>query len=310
MQKILIGAHRGAMCHAPENTLAALEKATEFGTCRPTFRLAALEYRGRIWDNPTVTDPRSSDEKWRILCEGLDYQLTQQEFAGTPVDLIVTSELPTCVSSGDGEVNEAQYVPGPRTDTIAALAIAHNCWIVVNPSEKDPDYATNDVLYHSTLVYDRSGELAVKYHKVRLPPEQSRFTPGAGPVVLDTEFGRMGILNCFEISASYGNDDYVQQIMALDPHFLIHPTWGHFGNEPVRVAADNGIYIATSVWDGSSRVIGPDGVLDEQYYGGDRSLPSDMKLAVADVPVPGTHLGFCRRQIRMERKDQEEVADQ
>ena len=34
MRSILIGAHRGAMCHAPENTLAAFEKAIEFGTYR------------------------------------------------------------------------------------------------------------------------------------------------------------------------------------------------------------------------------------------------------------------------------------
>lgn len=34
MPEIRIGAHRGAMCHATENTLAAFEKAVEFGTYR------------------------------------------------------------------------------------------------------------------------------------------------------------------------------------------------------------------------------------------------------------------------------------
>ena len=33
-QTIRIGAHRGAMCHAPENTIAAFEKAIDFGTYR------------------------------------------------------------------------------------------------------------------------------------------------------------------------------------------------------------------------------------------------------------------------------------
>lgn len=37
MQTIRIGAHRGAMCHAPENTLAAFEKAIAFGTYRIEF---------------------------------------------------------------------------------------------------------------------------------------------------------------------------------------------------------------------------------------------------------------------------------
>jgi len=37
MTELRIGAHRGAMCHAPENTLAAFEKAIEFGTYRVEF---------------------------------------------------------------------------------------------------------------------------------------------------------------------------------------------------------------------------------------------------------------------------------
>ncbi len=250
----------------------------------PTFRLAALEYNGRIAPNPNIkTD--SSDEKWKVMVEGIDYALKTQENAGTPVDLIVVSELPTYVSSGDGEINQAQYIPGPRTDMIAALAVAHNCWIVVNPAEKDPNYDTNSVLYHSTLVYNRQGQLVVNYRKVRLPPEQSQFTVGTHPVVVETEFGRMGVMNCFEISAEYKNADYVAEVMALHPHFIVHPTWGHFGDEPVQVARENNVYIATSVWDGSSRIIGPDGVLDEQYYCAYPSVPAEMKLAVADVPI-------------------------
>ena len=37
MQTLRIGAHRGAMCHAPENTLAAFEKAITFDTYRIEF---------------------------------------------------------------------------------------------------------------------------------------------------------------------------------------------------------------------------------------------------------------------------------
>jgi len=250
----------------------------------PTFRLAALEYNGRIRPNPNI-DTNSSDEKWKVMVEGIDYALKAQENAGTPVDLIVASELPTFVSSGDDEIYQAQYVPGPRTDTIAALAVAHNCWIVVNPAEKDPDYDSNDILYNSTLVFNRKGQLVVNYRKVRLPKEQSRFTPGIHPVAVETEFGRMAVMNCFEISAEWGNADYVAEVMALHPHFIVHPTWGHFGDETVMVARENKVYIASSCWDGSSRIIGPDGVLDEQFYDAYPSVPAKMKLAVADVPI-------------------------
>ena len=37
MSRIRIGAHRGAMCHATENTLGAFEKAIKFGTYRIEF---------------------------------------------------------------------------------------------------------------------------------------------------------------------------------------------------------------------------------------------------------------------------------
>jgi glycerophosphoryl diester phosphodiesterase len=47
-KKILIGAHRGAMCHAPENTLAAFEKAIAFGTYRIEFDVR------RCQDGPLV----------------------------------------------------------------------------------------------------------------------------------------------------------------------------------------------------------------------------------------------------------------
>ncbi|MCD6308843.1 MAG: carbon-nitrogen hydrolase family protein [Candidatus Latescibacteria bacterium] len=265
-------------------TVTMLSQAFLSSADSPTFRLAALEYNGRIGPDPNI-DANSSDEKWKVMVEGIDFVLKAQESAGTPVDIIVTSELPTFVSSGDGEICQAQYVPGPRTDTIAALAVAHNCWIIVNPAEKDPDYDSNDILYNSTLVFNRKGRLVVNYHKVRLPKEQSRFTPGTHPVVVETEFGRMAVMNCFEISAEYGNADYVAEVMSLHPYFIVHPTWGYFGDETVKISRDNNVYIASSVWDGSSRVIGPDGVLDEQFYDAHPSVPAKMKVAVADVPI-------------------------
>ena len=39
MRALRIGAHRGAMCHAPENTLAAFDKAVEMGAYRVEFDL-------------------------------------------------------------------------------------------------------------------------------------------------------------------------------------------------------------------------------------------------------------------------------
>ena len=45
MARILVGAHRGAMCHAPENTLAAFEKAIAMGTHRIEFDVRRCKSR-------------------------------------------------------------------------------------------------------------------------------------------------------------------------------------------------------------------------------------------------------------------------
>ena len=65
MQKLLIGAHRGAMCHAPENTLAAFEKAIEFGTYRIELDLRRSK-DGHIVLMHDETVDRTTDGRGRL----------------------------------------------------------------------------------------------------------------------------------------------------------------------------------------------------------------------------------------------------
>jgi glycerophosphoryl diester phosphodiesterase len=65
MKKILIGAHRGAMCHAPENTLAAFEKAVAFGAYRIEMDVRRSR-DGRLVLMHDATVDRTTDGNGRV----------------------------------------------------------------------------------------------------------------------------------------------------------------------------------------------------------------------------------------------------
>lgn len=81
MRKILIGAHRGAMCHAPENTLAAFEKAIAFDTYR--IELDVRRSRdGQIVVMHDATVDRTTNGSGRVADQTLD-ELKRLRVGGT-----------------------------------------------------------------------------------------------------------------------------------------------------------------------------------------------------------------------------------
>jgi glycerophosphoryl diester phosphodiesterase len=63
--RILIGAHRGAMCYEPENTLAAFEKAIELGTYRIELDVR-LSADGHVVVMHDATVDRTTDGSGRV----------------------------------------------------------------------------------------------------------------------------------------------------------------------------------------------------------------------------------------------------
>ncbi len=249
---------------------------------QPTFRVGCLEYSGH-------TGLKDSDEKMAVLYEGLNIALAAQTKAGTPVDLIVTGEFPTFMGSEDGMENMAQVIPGPRTDKLAGIAAKHHVWLMADLLESDAG-GSQPRVYNAAVVFDRAGKLVAKYRKVRLSPGETErgMQAGTDSMVVDTEFGPVVPIVCWEVQFA----DYISQAMATaqrqgsTPHLIVHPTAGEFAKELPQIAREYRVYIASAAWDGSSRVIGPDGtILDEQLYKGGKAR--EMKLAVADIPRAG-----------------------
>lgn len=239
----------------------------------PTFRVGCLEYSGH-------TRQRDSEVKMQVLYEGLTLALETQARAGTPLDLVVTGEMPTIMGSEETMDRMAQAIPGPRTAKLGAIAATHKVWLVADLLESDA--AGGKTRYYNTLVvFDRAGTLVGKYRKIVLPPEEvaHQIEPGTQSMVIDTEFGRLGLITCWEAQFP----DRVSRLMKDRPHLVVHPSAGDFQSLLPYLARQYGVYFASACWSGPSIVVAPDGkVLAEQRYDGGK--PAEMKLAVAEIP--------------------------
>ena len=109
-------------------------------------------------------------------------------------------------------------------------------------------------LYIAMLAVGSEGA-TVAYRKVWLgEDESSRFTPGAGPAVLDVDGWRLGLAICRDTgipehaaaTAALGMDAYVAGVLHLDEEATLH------GERARRVAADHGVWVVTASFAGST----------------------------------------------------------
>jgi len=87
-------------------------------------------------------------------------------------------------------------VPGPDTARLGQAARTHGAWVVIGAIERD-----RGTLYCTALFFSPEGALAAKHRKV-MPTAMERliwgFGDGSTLPVLDTGFGRIGAVICWE----------------------------------------------------------------------------------------------------------------
>ncbi len=94
---------------------------------------------------------------------------------------------------------DPQTVPGAITNTFSDYAKKHHCYIIctLNTLRKNN-------IYNTAVLIDREGKITGMYDKIY--PTEGEITSGvtpaesAVPPVFDTDFGRIGILICFDIN--------------------------------------------------------------------------------------------------------------
>jgi N-carbamoylputrescine amidase len=126
------------------------------------------------------------------------------EAAGRGAQIVCLQELfhnqYPCQSEDHARFAEAEPIPGPTSQALAAAAQQHGVVVVGSLFERRAPG-----LYHNTaVVFDADGSQAGVYRKMHIPDdplyyEKFYFTPGdLGFKSFDTRFGRVGVCVCWD----------------------------------------------------------------------------------------------------------------
>lgn len=152
----------------------------------------------------------------------------------------------------------AQPIPGPATAVLSEKARQYRTYIITTLLESEGGRT-----YNAAVLVDRQGRLAGKYRKTHLPlaEVEDGITAGSDYPVFDTDFGRIGIMICWD--AFFPETARILRLKGAE--VLFWPLAGDPGARHWDVttrarAVDNGVYVVTSVSQGlASRIVDPDG---------------------------------------------------
>lgn len=169
-------------------------------------------------------------------------------------DLILLPEGITVVGTGLGYPDVAGTVPGPDTEFLAELAREKNAYVAAGIYERD-----GDAVYNTSVLLDRQGALVGKYRKVYLPREELEggITPGDAYPVFETDFGRVGMMICYDVFFP----DPARALAAQGADIILMPIWGGPERLAVARALENRVFLAASGYDHPTYVMDPDGEL-------------------------------------------------
>ena len=112
--------------------------------------------------------------------------------------------------------SRAHPIPGPDSDRLCKMAKEYHIYLCVGLAEKDGNH-----LYDSAILVDSGGRILLKHRKINLLAELMTppYTPGKEVGVVETEFGRIGLLIC----ADTHDDSILKRMAALEPDLLLVP---------------------------------------------------------------------------------------
>jgi len=207
-------------------------------------------------------------------------------------DIICLPEGITIVGNGLSYAAAAETIPGPSTQRLGEMARALRAYIVAGLMERD-----GSVVYNTSVLIDRQGRLIGKYRKVYLPREEVEggVTPGNDLPVFDTDFGRVGMMICYDSFFA----DPARALAAKGAEIILMPIWG--GDElPRRARAlENHLTLVTSSYDMRTGIINPRG---EFIATDDQNRPIAVAEIDLDKTFPDRWLGDMRSRFHAERR--------
>ncbi len=217
--------------------------------------------------------------------------------ADAGADLAVLPEYTDYLGPGSG-APQPEPVDGSYAATFSAAAAKHRMWVIAGSfREQGPDPQR---CYNTSLVFDRSGQLAAAYRKIhlydveipgRVSFHESRWVaPGDTPVTVDVEGLRFGLTICYDLRfpelyrrlATEGG----AHVLVVPAAFMLHTGRDHWEVLLRARAIENQCYVvaAAQIGDhdpgrtcfGRSMVIDPWGLVVAQ-------APDEVGVTVAEV---------------------------
>ena len=130
-------------------------------------------------------------------------------------------------------------IDGPFATLLSKNAKKCNSYVIGNFMELE-----GDIKFNTSILLDRKGELVGKYRKTHLPlcEVEDGVSPGDTYPVFETDFGRVGMLICWDISFP----ETIYKLRQNGAELAVNSTVGDFWpQDPVR-ARDNGIWVAVA----------------------------------------------------------------
>jgi len=205
---------------------------------------------GAAMCNKTIDSGRSSiDQVIAHLHGKLDQVLPDQP------DLIVLPEFcDMCGSDTIEQYRESCSSRGSRVfEFLAEVARQHRTWITYPALQ----FTSGRSWKNSVQLINRHGQMATGYDKVCLTigEMEAGGIPGEGPRIVETEFGRVAMIVCFDLNF----DELRKQVAQQSPDLILFSSMYHGGLMQEYWAYSCRAHFAAAVTGLPSRVISPVG---------------------------------------------------
>lgn len=186
-------------------------------------------------------------------------------------DLLVLPEAISISGNGLSYVEAGEPIPGPSTEALGHLARDLNTYVVAGLMERE-----GASVYNTAVLIDRHGVLAGKYRKMYLPREEVEggLTPGQSYPVFDTDFGKLGLMVCWDIQYA----DPARALALGGAELIALPIAGGSLTLGHARAIENHLFLVSSGYDYPTEIVDPDGKTVA-------SAPTKPGVAVAEIDL-------------------------
>lgn len=193
--------------------------------------------------------PRNSKSSQENL-----YQFSEliAKAANQKADIVCLPEGITLVGTDHDYISASEIVPGPTTEFLGKIARKYNLYIVAGILEKN-----SDTVFNTAVLIGRDGNFAGKYCKVSLPQEEidGGITPGNSFPVFDTDFGKIGLMICWDVTFP----EPARALAQKGAEIIFLPIWGGDVTLTKARAIENQVYVVSSTYDMITAVFDQEG---------------------------------------------------